>query len=140
MTIERNFFIMCENIILGDQGKISFINLYDRIFAEKVPAFHSKLSFALNLNLRDVKKTDKTIAVELQIESPSGKSVLRTPLVIQQPINTELSDQNVGFAMEVNGFAISEFGIYKAKVLANGINIPPLLISVEKRAQHPTKN
>ena len=55
MNIEKNFLLVCENVILDDKNKLSLIGTFNAINVLKLPAAHN-LFVVANLGIKEVKK------------------------------------------------------------------------------------
>lgn len=142
MKIVKNFFITCENVIIDEKNRVSLINLYDFIFAQKLPAYHGRLYFVGNVKV--IKPTDKInkFSIKITINTPSGK-----PVIINQPVqninvNTSWEEQNIGSVFAIDGIVFNEFGDYKASLLINEEEVAHLNIKViaQKKDDIPVRN
>lgn len=126
MVIEKNLFVLCENTILDNNGKLTVVNIYDMIYADTVPAVHGRLYFVANIKLQDLSKEDSKVAVKLYIKSPSNIDMLpQAPtLEIQPDLSKKI--QNIGIRLEVNGVVFSEFGTYEAIFKIGDKTLPSL--------------
>jgi len=133
MKIIKNFFILCENTILDNEKRISLINIYDIIYAAKLPAMHGKLVLAGNMTLQDPTAKDKEIEFSLSIKSPSGKEMIKSASKLRREIDISLSEQAIGLIFTVNGVIFEEFGRYSATLSKDSKEIMSLSFSVKEK-------
>ncbi|MBU3979091.1 hypothetical protein KKF69_03240 [Patescibacteria group bacterium] len=132
MTLEKNLFVLCENIILDTNRKVTLVNIYDIIYAQSLPAFHGKLAFAANIKIQNPTEAEKKFKIELSIKSPSKKEMLTNPIALERNIDITKKIQNIGIAIDVNGVMLSEYGTYEVNLRINDTNISPLYFEVTK--------
>lgn len=132
MKVTKNYFILAENAFFGPDKKVTIVNIYDIIYAERLPALHGKLTFASNFTFEKPNKTDKEIEVSFSVKSPSGKEMLNPTEKMKQSINTDLETQNVSIIFNVDGVIVSEYGVYHAELMINSKKEAELKIHVKK--------
>lgn len=132
MKITKNFFLLCENTVLGQNNKLTIVNLYDALFAESVPIMPQNFTLVANLNLQEVKKTDKLINLGISIISPSGEDILKRKFRQKREIDPTKKNQKVGIVINLLGIPFPEYGSYLIKLLANRKEVSSLVFSVNK--------
>ena len=132
MRVKLNYFVLCENAVLGDRNRVSLINIYDRIYASSVPAMHGRMFLVVNLLLTSVGEKDKKVLFSLSLKSPSGKELIENSLDLEKEVNTKIETQKFGNIFEVNGVIFTEFGIYEAILSVNNDKLASLSFEVAK--------
>lgn len=133
MKVEKNMFVLCENVLLDVSKKVTLVNIYDIIFSDTIPALHPKLTFVANLTVNDPEKDIKTIKFALNIKTPSGKELSPKPLNIESSVDGSKQRQNIGIVMEINGVVFPEWGVYNTSLSMNGKPFSILKFEVGKR-------
>ena len=77
MNIEKNFLLVCENVILDDKNKLSLIGTFNAINVLKLPAAHN-LFVVANLGIKEVKKPTN-IKLKVEVVAPTGKQIVQNP-------------------------------------------------------------
>lgn len=120
MKFQVEFFLLCENVIIDQKNKASIINLYDRIFAEKLPAQHPRFVFFTSILFSNQTENSQKAIVTLSVKTPSGvESVMvKTPAQFDIPHHT--NSGKIGTILEIPNPILTEYGEYTAEILVNG--------------------
>jgi len=132
MQIQKNFFLICENVIMDDKKRVSLINLYDFIIAPQLPAYHGRLFFAINITVSGANQKENKLAMKLLIKSPSGQDIIKNPPVQIREVRPIQESQKVGIIFGVDGVVFNEYGNYIAIVYINDKEEASLNIQVIK--------
>lgn len=119
MQIKENFFLICENVIIDYKNRVSLINLYDFIIAPRIPAYHGRLFFAINITVSGASQKNHQLTAKLLIKSPSGQDIIKNPPSQEREVNPTEDSQKVGIIFGVDGVIFNEYGNYKADVVIN---------------------
>lgn len=119
MKIQKNYFLLCENAIVGERGKLSLINIYELIYAEKLPASHGKLILVSSFTLDIENSAEDKVIVSLDVISPSKKSMLEKEILVEKKLDEATKKQTIGDVLEVNGVVFSEYGQYECVLKVN---------------------
>lgn len=134
MKIQKNYFLLCENAIVGEKGKASIISIYDVVFADKLPAAHGKLIFVANYKLELETKDGAEIEVRVSLKSPSNKELVeKDGLRVNKVLDRSKKIQSMGDIFEVNGVVFNEYGLYKCVLSVNGKEIAVTQFEVKKQ-------
>jgi len=59
MKFQLNYIFLCEQVIIDQSNKASFIGVFDKIFFTKLPGVHAKLYLVANFTLLDKNINDE---------------------------------------------------------------------------------
>ncbi len=130
MKLEKNYLLLCENFVLDDKQRASLINLYDIIWAQNIPALHSKLLYVANVKVSDSGSQKKLLMV-LELKSPSGKTIF-TANANEARITQNTKTQFVGGAFEIGMVPFQEYGAYRAILKVEGKEIADHIFELKK--------
>lgn len=119
MQIEKNYLILCENVVRDLSGKLTLINIYDIVYAPTVPALHGNIYLVANFHLTGVTKEDKDLIIKLSFKSPSGKELIPSDQELQIKVDPSRKTQTVGLINLIQRVVFEEFGIYALQLSRN---------------------
>jgi hypothetical protein len=67
--------LICDHAIIDQQGKLSVLGIFDRIWVERFPAIHPRLHLVLRLKGRRTEVGDHTVLI--QLVDDTGREILR---------------------------------------------------------------
>lgn len=130
MNIEKNFLLVCENVILDDKNKLSLIGTFNAINVLKLPAAHN-LFVVANLGIKEVKKPTN-IKLKVEVVAPTGKQIVQNPPVIEKELEVKDAVQNVGGIFEMRNMVFAEIGIYEINLIVNEKQIGVFPLEIRK--------
>ena len=118
MKIAKNYFVICENVLTDDKGRISLINIYDVIYSRGFPAVHSS-GFKVAANF-DVVGVDKKLEqpVKFSLSDPDGQTVVESAAHISLPASKK---QKRGILLGGSPIALTKAGTYVARLELVGV-------------------
>ncbi len=112
MPNKLNYVLLCDQTLIDQSGKASFIGVFERIKATSVPATHGKFSVAISLS----GEAENNFDMKLQILNPhDGKTILS--------MDNKLKFDKTGmsnFVGNLINITFPVFGKYPIKILING--------------------
>ncbi|HVQ44622.1 MAG TPA: hypothetical protein VMT30_06695 [Candidatus Saccharimonadia bacterium] len=119
MKHTTEYLLLCENVIVGEQGKASLINLYDRIFADTLPVAAPAMYFAFSVSLTNDSENELPIQLELKILAPDGKPLDTNLQINALKLPHDAVSQKIGGAIAVQALTFSVYGDYRANFTIN---------------------
>lgn len=119
MVIKNNLILVCEKALIGQQGKVSFIDIFEKVFAENVPALRGDIFIAASFIFTDIKSSDTKAEFVLSIKSPSNKEMLKIPPKQERQIYNVNKVYKTGIIFGINNVVFGEFGKYIIKIFVN---------------------
>lgn len=130
MTIEKNFFVLCESFIVDERQRVSLINMYDILWAENFPATHPILKYVGNVQVKNSGET-RYIVFDLTVVGPNNKEIFATksnPV----PIRPNTKSQSVGVVFDLQMVQFPKEGAYNARLIDKGKLIAEHTLEVRK--------
>ena len=112
---------ICENAILDQEGKISLIAIFGKIYGVAFPAVHPKLYVAFVIKNDGTAKIGK---VKTEIISPENEMVtfIESDIEVLSPYHSVFHEfRNVLFKTQ---------GIYQIKIFINGTDVTPYALEL----------
>ncbi len=118
-----DFAIICDDVRIEEQNKISLMGLFGTIFADKTPATHPK--FAVVTTWVGAAGTFK---VEINIVSPDGKHSERIVTTSFKLLDEKKPQRTLTF---VHNWKAPTFGTYEVQIVLDGkiVRSLPLMVS-----------
>lgn len=106
--LELELLVLCDQAVISREGKLSIIGIFDQIYAENIPATHSKMS-VVGVVKGEI-NSDHTL--HLFVSDPAGKELLPN-----QEIKINLGPGGrTNLVSEFINFPIPLTGIYKIEL------------------------
>ncbi|EKD87390.1 MAG: hypothetical protein ACD_36C00103G0002 [uncultured bacterium] len=107
-------FVVCDYAMFSQDGKLSLLGIFDRIFTKTLPANHPRMIVAATL----VGNGNEECKVNIEFIAPDGSLVMQN----QSPsMMVKLGPNGKGNVIsEIVGFPIQTTGQYKIRMLING--------------------
>lgn len=128
---EKNFVILCDEAFLGEAGKVSIIGIFERIFADKMPAVHLKSVLVGNFNVNDNKTSEANVKIDL-VDIEGNTVGLSIPNI---KLNIPLSSskiRRVGFIYALGNLKFEKYGVYKFLVTIDSEIVGEYMFEVQK--------
>ena len=109
---EAEYMVFCESKAIDEKGRLSLINIFDKIYANDFPAAHPQLKVVTKLSATKKAVLNKEIAVKL-ITSLGDKEIAKiegTMKVTIEKGNSIVQD------FELNQFVFPEAGDYTIRL------------------------
>lgn len=106
-----NFAIICEHAFVDGGGRLSTIQAFDTITANKFPATHPKLTVVTNYS-PEKDDSAKEINQQIEIVNPDGKKIA----TLTQPILPP-GGQNIQLISYFLNTSLEKAGVYKVKII-----------------------
>ena len=111
-----DYFLLCENVINDQQGRISLINIFDTINVTALPAIQPKLCLAFAVYLDSEQQKRGEVKFKLDVLKPSESSLLSAegkgeikPVMSKNNVQPKLAAN-----LELAGVVFDEVGLYTA--------------------------
>ena len=75
MKLDVDYFLLCENTIFDNKGRVSIINIYNVINVYDLPANHESMVFISRIEAKNLER-EVNIKGRISIIAPSGKEKL----------------------------------------------------------------
>jgi hypothetical protein len=137
MPIQIDYFILAENIIIDSRFRLSIINTYDSINAERLPAVHSNLNFAARFLPGEDIKAGAKLKVQLSIKSPSGKEKIPSSNELEVGIDDPTQPATVN--IQIPSIVLDEYGLYAATLRVSNRPIAKRTFNVTRGLQLDAK-
>lgn len=122
-----NYFLLCENLLRDDKGRITLVNIFDSIHAEKLPVSPLKFTLAMSLLLNKEDIIDNSVNVTIEIYDSKKKIMVK----IEGNATLTTNESNLVTSVELGGRLILEsFNKHTAKLSINGKPIDELKFNV----------
>jgi hypothetical protein len=125
-----NYALLCENAILDQDGRVSFINVFDIIKATGVPTSRDQMYYAVNLSLQAEDVREDTPIILFSLISPSGAVLVKDRQLDGRKV--EKKEQKYGVLINLAGIMLAEWGMYKIKLHQNSDTIVETTFEVIK--------
>lgn len=133
MEIAKDYLLVCENVILGGDEKLSLINLFDRLRGNDLPISYGQFYLAGRFIFSGKLAKKRTVPVEISLHTPSGKNVPTTIPTNIPTLDIEPFTGNTkkGILLGVPGIVMEEEGSYKFEVKIDNKVVAEVKISSE---------
>ncbi len=118
--MDLKFAVICDNAFTDGTGRLNVIQIFEIIYAPKLPAIHPRLSIVTKYQLE---KTDKNeFAQELEIvEGTKNKKIFEISRSIKsKPKNGKF----IQFITNIVGIRFDAHGTYNVNLTLNGKKFP----------------
>jgi hypothetical protein len=120
--------LVCDHAIIDQQGKLSVLGIFDRIWVERFPAIHPRLHLVLRLKGRRTEIGDHTVLI--QLVDGDGREVLRGEG------NVAIGEPPAGI-VDIEAAAVLAFdvplekaGVYTFEIAVDGARVASVPITV----------
>ena len=111
-----DYFLFCENVIVGERGRFTFANVYDEVYVLSLPTVVKALFVAIKVGLPGAKPNDKP-KFELKITNPAKKVVTKS--LVQDFTVPETKFEGATLNVEASFLPIDMLGKYRFDLLIN---------------------
>lgn len=108
MEPKLNFIHVSENAFFSQEGKLSIIGIFDKIFSDNFPALHP--AFAISLGMIGESGFHK---IQIDVVSPQGQSIIPK---IEKTIEIAQGGGGANFVANLVGLVFTESGKYVIKI------------------------
>jgi hypothetical protein len=130
--LSADLFALCDFALTSQEGKLSLIGLFDRIFVKAIPATYSR--FFLVAILRG--KANSQHHLSLELLGPSGKSIFKQPT-----INIKFAAHGkANLITDIASLSLPEIGEYQLVLKSNQKVIARTSFFVTQIASQPSQS
>ena len=129
MELQEVYFILCDFAQVSERKKVTLIGVFDKIYVEGTPAFHSAASFAANYKVVSL-PGDRRIEFRLEVSAPGGDDLTNGTVRLSKEYAE--NEQNIGVIFNLNQMPLPELGKYITRLYANDTQISKLEFDVEQ--------
>ena len=115
--------VLCDHAMIGQDGKLSLIGIFDRIGVVQVPAQHPRF-FVVSVLQGDA--SDGTVEMELQ--APSGQTLMQEQISIDPEAIAEGSGNLIA---EITMLPLEMVGRYEFRLRNNGQTLGIIPLNVD---------
>ena len=122
--------LVCDHAIIDQNGKLSVLGIFDRIWVERFPAIHPRLHLVLRLKGRRTEIGDHTVLI--QLVDMQGQEILRGEG------NVAIGEPPAGI-VDIEAAAVLAFdvplerpGVYTFEIAVDGAHCASVPISVSQ--------
>jgi len=110
-----DYFVFAENVLPGDNGKQTIVNIFKEIYAPALPIVQPLLSLAINIDFSGTPpKTGSILNITLKVKDPSGE-IIGDSIVSNLNITDE-DKSGITFGIGANGMPINAYGNYTFEI------------------------
>jgi hypothetical protein len=122
---------LCDHALVGQDGKLSLIGIFDHIGVMQLPAQHPRFFVVSVLHGETTSE-----AVEMELVAPDGRSLIREAIAID-PENVSMGNGNL--IAEITMLPLDQTGRYEFRMSAEGriIGVVALTVSLVESNQPP---
>lgn len=133
-----NYFVIAEDVIKSDDdGSITIVKIFNRLFAERVPFINPPVALAFGFSPEKADIKDDEVKFKLNMIEPSGQTILqlngvahrRTP----KPGNEEY--EITSFIKFDKNLVLREFGFYKINLMCGSKKVAENEFELVKKAK-----
>jgi hypothetical protein len=123
--------VLCDHALVGQDGKLSIIGIFDHIGVVQLPAQHPRF-FVVAVLQGDA--TSST--VELELMAPDGRVLMRESIAVDPEM---IAQGNGNLIAEVTMLPLDQVGRYDFRMLAGGrrLGVIQLYVSLVENSQPP---
>ena len=118
MDVRVEYFLLCENSLTDDSGKVSIINIYINIIAPQVPFAHRELHYVALCTRNKGIDNEHVVSVNFSIVTPSGKEKLPRKQNTMD-VTFPAGKAELAVHLSIPGVVLEEFGEYTAAMRLN---------------------
>jgi hypothetical protein len=124
--------VLCDHALVGQDGKLSVIGIFDHIGVMQLPAHHPRF-FVVAVLQGDAPSAN----VEMELAAPDGKVLMREGIAIDPDA---IAQGSANLIAEVSMFQLEMSGRYEFRMLAEDhpLGVIPLMVDVVD-GQQPTQ-
>lgn len=127
-----DYFLFAENVLPGENGKQTAVNIFDEIYAPNMPIVQGLLSLAVKLNFEGKKpKLGSTIHIKLQVIDPDGNPIGNS--TIQEFTVDDEKKDGITLGVGANGMPIEKHGDHMFNILINDKLVASKALKVKKK-------
>lgn len=127
--IKASYFVFCEGLIRDDSGKISIINIFDRVGGATLPVVPPKLTIAFRVVLSPSEAKKKKINFLVSLDDPDGKRIA----AIQGDGKIQAHQMNIISDVDLSRrVSFKKEGTYTARLSVNGQEVADNKLEVLK--------
>lgn len=122
MSSTLNYLVLCEEVKVGKDGKLSLINTFDKISPPTIPAMQSKFSIAFKATTSIADCKDDTILLNIEIKTPSGQTIhtAKGSQKVENPDDYEDPLRFTSYYTSTKGIPLTEYGKHTVSFSING--------------------
>lgn len=72
-----NYFLLCENLLKDEKGRITLVNIFDTINAENLPVAPLRFSIALSIKLDEEDVVDGQVKLGFEVLNAKNKAIAK---------------------------------------------------------------
>ncbi len=113
--MKLNFAIICDNAFVDKSNRLSIIQTFEEIYANKFPAIQTRLTVVSNYKKESESEEEEISSLKniTRIKDPKGNKIAE--VVVEAP----LAQGNNQFISYFNGIPIAQEGIYLIEIYLN---------------------
>ncbi len=118
----KNFIFLCDDAVMGENGKISLIGIFEKVNFVSIPSSLLKCVLVGNFNILD--KAEEDVAIQINLLDEQGNIVgLKAPEIKLRIKKNEKKERKLGFIVEIGNLKFEKTGKYKFEIKANSERI-----------------
>lgn len=111
--MKLNFAIICDNAFTDQNNRLSIIQTFEEIYADKFPAIQTRLTVVTSYKREPNEKILSNLNNVTRIKDPNGKTIAEVK------VNASPSQGNNQFISYFNGLPFTQEGIYLIEIILN---------------------
>jgi len=126
-----DYILFAENVINGERGKVSLVNIFDSIFVKDLPAAHAPIFAVAAIRIKgEVKPT--THIVDISMTDPSGAPFIN--LDMQEMTSSGEDNFILNVVINLAPLPISALGEYEISIKLDGKKVASRVLKIAKEA------
>jgi hypothetical protein len=122
--LRARYMLFCDYAIISQDGKISLMGEFDRVFSTEDAAFLGRAYLVSKI----LGEADQGLDLEVSLTHEESKEVL-----FKNNLAVKLDNRGVAALMiELNGVRFNKFGVYKAAISFEGNQVAEMELEVVK--------
>lgn len=125
--LKARYMLFCDMAIIAQDGKLSMIGEFDRVFSSEEAAFLNRAYMVAKI----LGEAEESFDLDVSLAHTESKEML-----FNNKLSVKLDSRGVAAMMiELNNVRFNKFGVYKAAISLNGEEIAQVELEVVKVKQ-----